>query len=51
MGLYGASGTGAHARYVVFHHFCHVAGFCNFGNPVLPTLRGASEDVVTMYAY
>ena len=46
-----ASGMGAHAVCAVFNHFCHVAGFCDLGDPMLPTLRGASEDVVTVYAY
>ena len=35
----------------VFSHFCYVGGFGNLGDPVVPTLRGVSGDVVTVYAY
>ena len=31
--------------------FCYVGGFGDLGDPVVPTLRGASGDVVTVYAY
>ena len=31
-----------------FSHFCYFGGF---GDPVLPTLRGVSGAVVTVYAY
>ena len=34
-----------------FSHLCYVGGFGNHGDPVLPTLRGVSGDVVTAYAY
>ena len=40
----GRSGTSAYAIYAFFSHFC-------YGDPVLPTLRGMSLDVVTAYAY
>ena len=36
----GRSGTSAHA-----------GGFGNLGDPVVPTVRGVSGDVVTTYAY
>ena len=31
--------------------FCYFGGFGDLGNPVPPTLRGVSWDVVTVYAY
>ena len=38
-----------------FMHFSaildYVGGFGDLGDPVLPTLRGVSGDVVTVYAY
>ena len=34
-----------------FSHFCYVGGFGDLGDPVVPTLRGVSGDVVTVYAY
>ena len=34
-----------------FSHFRYVGGFGDLGDPVVPTLRGASGDVVTVYAY
>ena len=45
------SGTSAYAVYAVFSHFCYVGGFGDLGDPVVPTLRGMSGDVVTAYAY
>ena len=51
-GRMGPSGTSAIAPYVLFSHFCYVGNFCDLGDPVLlPTLRGASRDVVIVYAY
>ena len=47
----GRSGTSAYAVYALFSHLCYVGGFGNLGDPVVPTLRGASGDVVTVYAY
>ena len=47
----GQSGTSAHAVYALFSHFWYVGGFGDLGDPVVPTLRGASGDVVTIYAY
>ena len=47
----GRSGTSAHAVYALFSHLCYVGGFGNLGEPVVPTPRGASGDVVTVYAY
>ena len=41
----------ARAVYAFFSHFCYVGGFCDLGDPVLPTLRGASRAVLTVYAY
>ena len=46
----GRSGTSAYAVYALFSHFCYVGGFGNLGDPVVPTLRGVSGDVVTVYA-
>ena len=31
--------------------FFYVGSFGNLGDPVLPSLRGVSRDVVTVYAY
>ena len=31
--------------------FAMLAGFGNLGDPVVPTLRGVSGDVVTVYPY
>ena len=47
----GRSGTSAYAVYALFSHFCYVGGFGDLGDPVVPTLRAASGDVVTVYAY
>ena len=47
----GRSGTSAYAVYALSSHFWYVAGFGNLGDPVVPTLRGVSGDVVTVYAY
>ena len=47
----GRSATSVHAVYALFSHFCFVGGFGDLGDPVLPTLRGASGDVVTVYTY
>ena len=43
-------GVGRAAAYALFIDFCYVGGFGNLGEPVVPTLRGASGDVVTVYA-
>ena len=32
-------------------HFCYTGGFGDLGDPVVPTLRDESRDVVTIYAY
>ena len=34
-----------------FSHFCSVGGFDDLGDPVVPSLRGASGDSVTVHAY
>ena len=47
----GRSGTSGCAVYALFSHFCYVGGFGDLGDPVVSTLRGASGDVVTIYAY
>ena len=47
----GRSGTSAHAVCALFGHFWYVGGFGNLGDPVVPTPRGVSGDVVTVYAY
>ena len=33
-----------------FSHFCYVGDFGDLGDPVVSTPRGASGDVVTVYA-
>ena len=50
-GLYGEEWTSAYAIYAVFGHFCYVGRFGDPNDPVVPTLRGVSGDVVTGYAY
>ena len=47
----GRSGTSACAVYALLSHFCYVGGFGDHGDLVEPTLRGASGNVVTIYAY
>ena len=47
----GRSGTSAIAVYALSSHFCYVGGFGKIDDPVVPTLRGVSGDVVTVYAY
>ena len=42
----GRSGTSA-----VYAFVWYVGGFGNLGDPVVPTVRGVSGDVVTVYAY
>ena len=34
-----------------FSHFCYVGAFGDLGDPVVPTPRGVSGDVVIVYAY
>ena len=46
----GRSGTSAYAVYALVSHLCYVGGFGDLGDPVLPTPRGVSGDVVTVYA-
>ena len=43
--------SGTSAVYALFSHFCYVGGFGDLGDPVLPTLRGVSGDVVIVCAY
>ena len=47
----GRSGTSDDAVYARFTHFCYIGGFGDLGDPVVPTLRGVSGDVGTVYAY
>ena len=47
----GRSATSAYAVYALFSHFCYVGGFGDLSDPVVPTLRDVSGDVVTVYAY
>ena len=47
----GRSGTSAHVVYPLFSHFCNVGCFGDLGDTVVPTLRGVSGDIVTVYAY
>ena len=46
----GRSGTSADAVSALSSHFWYVGGFGDLGDPVVPTLRGVSGDVVTVYA-
>ena len=46
----GRIGTSAHAVCAFFGHFCYVGDFGDLGDPVVPTPRGASGDVVTVCA-
>ena len=51
MGLFlGRIGTGAIALNALFRHYRYDGCFGDLGAPVIPTLRGASRDVVTGYA-
>ena len=45
------SGTTTSAVHAVLSGFCYVGIFGDVSDPVVPTLRRASEDVVTAYAY
>ena len=47
----GRSGTSVGAVYALFSHFWFFGGFGNLGDPVVPTLRGVSGDVVIVYAF
>ena len=47
----GRSGTSADAVYALFGHLWYVGGFGDLGDPVVPTSRGVSGDVVIVYAY
>ena len=49
--VWGGVGQVLNAVYALFSHFCCVGGFGDLGDPVLPTLRGVSGDVVAVYAY
>ena len=46
----GRSGTSG-AIYALSLYFGYVGGFGDLGDPVVPTLKGVSGDVVTVYAY
>ena len=50
-GMYGVEWTSIYAVCALFSHFCYVGGCGHVGDPVLPTPRGVSGDVVTAYAY
>ena len=47
----GRRGASIYTVSALFGHFCYVGGFGDLGDPVVPTLRGVSGDVVTVYAY
>ena len=47
----GRSGTSTDAVYALFIHLRHIGGFRDLGDPVVPTPRGVSGNVVTVYAY
>ena len=51
-GLYGAEWDKRSCSLCTFQPFllCR-RGFCYLGDPVVPALRGASMDVVAVYAY
>ena len=49
MGFVWGGGTSANAVCALFNHFCYASGFDNLGDPVLPTVRGVSGDLVTLY--
>ena len=49
--VWGRGGRALYALYALSNHFCYVGGFGDLGDPVLPTLRGVSGDVVTVCAY
>ena len=46
----GWSGKGVDAGSALFTTFCDTGGFGNLGDYVVPTVRGASRDVVKVYA-
>ena len=50
-GLYGAEWDERLCSLCTFQPFCYVGGFGDLSDPVVPTLRGVSGDVVTVYAY
>ena len=47
----GRSGTSACAVYALSSHFSYFGGFGDLGDLVVPTLRRASGDGVTVYAF
>ena len=49
--LWGGVGRALMQFMRFFSHFCYVGGFGDLGDPVVPTLRGVSGDIVTVYAY
>ena len=46
----GLSGTSTCGVYALFSHFWYVGKVGDLGDLLLPTLRGVSGDVVTLYA-
>ena len=50
-GLYGAKWDERFGSLCTFQPFCNVGGFGDLDDPVVPTLRGVSGDVVTAYAF
>ena len=47
----GQGAKSAHVVHALFSHYCYVGGVGDVGDPVLPTLRDVSGDIVTIYAY
>ena len=47
----GRSGTSAYAVYALFGHLCYVGGFGNLGDPMVPTPKCVSGEIVTVNAY
>ena len=49
--VWGGVGQALMQVYAVVSRFCYVSSVGDLGDLVLPTLRNASGDVVTVYAY
>ena len=49
--VWGGGGRALYVVYALFSHVCYVGSFGELGDPMVPTLRGLSVDVVIVYAY
>ena len=47
--VWGGVGRALMQFMLFLSHFCYVGGVCALGDPVVPTVRGASRDAVTVY--